>query len=154
MRLQFGVRGLRQRAVPLHLLSVLRVTSVCLGHWMWGCLHNKGITFSQRWPSTCLPNEFDIGMDTLSGGSLGESAHSRAVRDDSSFPAVNQTAVHCYGLRIYTVDLLHIITVSSVWPWGTNGSSSVWNARFFYQHVLQTKHCYGSFVTGINNNTT
>lgn len=73
MRLRFGVkeeRKLKQREAPavlLHLLAVLGVQSVCLADWMCGCLHNKGISFSQSWPSTCLmPNEFDIGMDTVS----------------------------------------------------------------------------------------
>lgn len=71
MRLQFGVKEERKpeqceaSAVPLHLLAALGMKSVCLADWMWGCLHNKGISFCQRWPSTCLLNEFDIGMDTV-----------------------------------------------------------------------------------------
>lgn len=52
-------------ALSLHLLAVLGVKSVCLADWMWSCLNNKGISFSQRWPSTCPLNEFDIDMDTV-----------------------------------------------------------------------------------------
>lgn len=107
MRLQFGVkeeRKLKQRetsAVPLHLMAVLGVKSVCLADWMWGCLHNKGISFSQRWPSTCLLNEFDIAMDTLAGGRLRGNTHAGAFKDDMHIHAVNQTIIVMYCISTY-----------------------------------------------------
>lgn len=94
IRLQFGVAEeskLTQSEalfVPLRLPAVLRMKPVCLGAWMWGCLHNTGISFSPRWPPTCLLNEFDIDMNSLSGGSLR--GNSGAFQDDRLSIAVNR----------------------------------------------------------------
>lgn len=72
---EITVRPLRQReacTVPLHLLSVLGMKSVGLAHSLRCCQHNKGVTFSQRWPSTCHPNDSDIALDTVSRKEAGE----------------------------------------------------------------------------------